>query len=368
MSNNRPIDFLSIYGFKSIKKLENLKLRPLNILIGANGVGKSNFVSYFRMLNEMIEGRLQSWVKKQGGADRIVYLGIKETAEFSSHIRFKPNEYSFTLEVSDDGSFFFNEETIYFQKAGYSRPYYENIYFHFSESGLKNYAQNSKVAQYCYDAISSWRVYHLHDTSETAGVKRSCSLVDNAYLRNNASNLAAFLYLLKEQYTETYQQIVKIVQLAIPFFNDFVLEPDEFSVEEKQIRLFWKQKDSDYKLSPNQLSDGSIRFICLATALLQPNPPSTIIIDEPELGLHPYALTLLASLLRHAANRMQVIVSTQSICLIDEFTLEDLIVVERENGETIFKRLNNEEFNHWLEDYTISELWQKNILGGRPRK
>jgi predicted ATPase len=129
----------------------------------------------------------------------------------------------------------------------------------------------------------------------------------------------------------------------------------------------WKQTDSDYALWPSQLSDGSIRFICLVTALLQPDPPSTIIIDEPELGLHPYAITLLGSLLRSASSRMQVIVSTQSVPLVNEFDLDDLIVVEREKGATVFKRLKVDEFNNWLEDYSVGELWEKNILGGRPR-
>jgi predicted ATPase len=130
----------------------------------------------------------------------------------------------------------------------------------------------------------------------------------------------------------------------------------------------WKQKDSDYPLWPSQLSDGSIRFICLVTVLLQPDPPATIIIDEPELGLHPFAITLLGALLRSASTRMQVIVSTQSVPLLNEFTIEDLIVVERDNGNSIFKRLNEDDFSSWLENYSVGELWEKNILGGRPSK
>ena len=180
--------------------------------------------------------------------------------------------------------------------------------------------------------------------------------------------MAAFLYRLKQEAQSEFQQICKTIQLAIPFFDDFVLKPQTLPSEEQQIRLLWKQKDSDYALWPSQLSDGSIRFMCLVTALLQPNPPSTIIIDEPELGLHPFAITLLGGLLRSASTRMQIIVSTQSVPLLNEFSIDDLIVVEREEDVSVFKRLDEDEFSKWLEDYSVGELWEKNILGGRPRK
>jgi predicted ATPase len=191
---------------------------------------------------------------------------------------------------------------------------------------------------------------------------------DNEYLRPDASNLAAFLFRLSEESPDVYEQIRKTIRLAIPFFDNFDLKPRKLKTEEEQIRLLWKQIDSDYSLWPSQLSDGSIRFICLVTALLQPTPPSTIIIDEPELGLHPYAITLLGALLRSASTRMQVIVSTQSVPLVNEFSINDLIVVERENSGTVFKRHEEEEFKNWLETYSVGELWEKNILGGRPRK
>ena len=97
---------------------------------------------------------------------------------------------------------------------------------------------------------------------------------------------------------------------------------------------------------------------------MQPDPPSTIIIDEPELGLHPYAIHLLGALLRSASKRMQVIVATQSTLLLDEFDVEDLIVVELENGVSVFKRLEEEDFNEWLKDFSVGELWSKNVLGG----
>ncbi len=370
MTTKKPIDKLTIKGFKSIRDLDRFPLRGLNILIGSNGSGKSNFVSYFRMLGELVEGRLQVWTKKQGAAERILTFGLKETTQLESYVEFGRNGYRFVLDATADGGFTFSEESLCFN-GPYHGEQWTSLSSGQSEATLKTYWENApagSVADYCYSSISSWKVFHFHDTSETAGVKRVGALHDNEYLRSDASNLAAFLHRLLEESPDVYKQIRKTVRLAIPFFDDFALKPQKLRGGEKQIRLLWRQKDSDYALWPNQLSDGSIRFICLVTALLQPDPPSTIIIDEPELGLHPYAITLLASLLRSASKRMQVIVSTQSVPLVNEFSIVDLVVVEREEGATVFRRPREKEFKTWLEEYSVGELWEKNLLGGRPVK
>ena len=366
MSARYPIKQLTIRGFKSIKALESFPLHSLNVLIGANGAGKSNFVSFFRMLHEMMGQRLQHWTRKQGSADRIVSFGIKETGCIESFVEFGLNGYRFTLEPTANGGFSFFGEQLFFDGPLYGQKH-EFLGTGHGESRLKELAKNKNtVADYCYSSIASWKIFHFHDTSDTAGVKRRGALHDNEYLRPDASNLAAYLYRLSTESPDVFAQIRKTIQLAIPFFDDFVLKPEELPTGEKLVWLMWTQKGSDYPLWPSQLSDGSIRFICLTVALLQPNPPATIIIDEPELGLHPYAITLLGALLHSASTRMQVIVSTQSVPLVNEFSIDDLIIVEREQGATVFKRHNESKFQAWLEKYSIGELWCKNILGGRP--
>lgn len=370
MGTKKSIDYLTIKGFKSIAGLNQFSLRRLNVLIGANGVGKSNFVSYFRMLGELIEGRLEGWTNKQGTSDRVLRFGIKETPAIASKVEFGRNSYEFKLEPTVDGLFTFEREELVFNGPYYGKKTITLGSGH-KESKLKAAWESSKaesVEDYCYTSITNWKVYHFHDTSETAGMKRLGPLHENQSLLQDASNLAAFLYRVKEEHPETYAQIRKTVQLAIPFFDDFVLQTRKLPSGERQVRLLWKQKQSEYVFWPSQLSDGSIRFICLVTALLQPEPPSTIIIDEPELGLHPYAVTLLGSLLRSASERMQVIVSTQSVSLVNEFSIDDLVVVEREEGASVLKRLEEEDFKAWLEEYSVGELWAKNILGGRPPK
>lgn len=367
MTVKKKIDKLTIQGFKSIRSLENFEMRDINVLIGANGVGKSNFVSYFRMLRELIQGKLQTWVGKQDYANHILTYGVKKTSQLVSTVFFDNNGYHFTLEPTNSGGFIFSEEKVFFD-GDYARKW-ESLGSGHNESRLKivydeavEHGLYYNIPGYVYSAIRNWKVFHFHDTSDSAGIKQPHNLIDNAYLRTDASNLAPYLYRLYRENQPIYQQIRKISQLAIPFFDDFVFNP-----ESSVIKLAWQQRGiDDYPFDVNQLSDGSLRFICLTTALLQPDPPSTIIIDEPELGLHPYALNLLGALVRSASTRMQVILSTQSVPLLNEFELEDLIVVEREDGVSTFKRLDSKDFELWLEDYTIGQLWEKNVLGGRP--
>lgn len=362
MVASHKISHLTIEGFMSIQKLDRLELRDLNVLIGPNGAGKSNLITFFEMLRELVEGRLRFWVARRGGSERILSYGAKETAQMEAFIEFGRNGYRFVLTPSDTGLFTFSSEDLYFS-GDVVDSMRLRIGAGLAESQLKH--EDEPIAKYCYASISDWKVFHFHDTSRTAGVRRKGELQDNAYLRSDASNLAAYLYRLKRRRLDKYEQIIKVVRLAIPFFDDFDLAPEEIRPDEYLIQLTWRQIGSDYPLLPSQLSDGSIRFICLVTALLQPAPPSTIIIDEPEIGLHPYAISLLGALMHQASEEMQVIVATQSVTLVNQFSIDDLIVVEREDGASTFKRLQEKELELWLENHSVGELWEKNVLGGR---
>jgi len=197
-------------------------------------------------------------------------------------------------------------------------------------------------------------------------VRRQKPINDNEVLRPDAQNLAAFLHRIHQTDPGSYNQIRDVVRLAAPFFDDFKLRPVPTNPD--FIQLEWRQKDSDYPFLANQLSDGTLRFLCLATALLQPTRPPTILFDEPELGLHPYALTLLGNLFKQAAVDVskQIIIATQSAPLLNEFDPEDVIIVERHQGESTFRRLKSDDLSEWLGEYALGELWQKNVLGGRP--
>jgi predicted ATPase len=365
---------LTIEGFRSIRKLEEFKFSALNVLIGANGAGKSNFVGFFRLLREMIDRRLQvALATTEGGADGCLYLGPKITEKLVAKLYFGRNGYEFALVPTPDNRLVFSDETtVFYGSFGVDRTSLGSGHF---EAKLQDHKDDPGrsgairgVPGYVFDAVSSWVVYHFHDTSLNAAVRRPRALNDNESLRQNAENLAPFLYRIKQTYPAYYTRIRDVVRLAAPFFDDFKLRPMPTSPD--LIQLEWQQRDSDYPFRVNQLSDGTLRFICMATALLQPSRPPTVLFDEPELGLHPYALTLLGNLFKQAAQShgKQVIISTQSAPLLNEFEPADIVVVERTNGESTFRRLKPEDLSEWLEEYTLGELWQKNILGGRPRE
>ena len=362
MVEKRPIDKLTIKGFKTLQDVE-LELGKLNVLIGPNGAGKSNFVSFFDMLRELVGGRLRRWTVKQAGADRVLSFGSKRTSELSSQLKFGHNRYGFTLVPVGDFFVFADERTGYGDvfEQGFSIGNWHE------ESLLRTQLRptSPRRSDWIYAAISNWKRYHFHDTSENAPMKLTGVLHDNQYLRHDARNLAAYLYMLRRDDEGVYNQIVKILRLALPFLHDFVLQPEQIRPDEYTIQLRWQGEDSDEPFLASQLSDGSLRFICLVTALMQPDPPATIIIDEPEIGLHPYAITLLGSLLHSASERMQIIVATQSVALVNQFSIGDLIVVELRDGASVFTRFKESEFELWLEDYSIGELWEKNVLGGR---
>ena len=367
------IKALTIEGFKSIRKLEDFELRPLNVLIGSNGAGKSNFVSFFRLLRELVEQRLQVALKTtEGGADACLFMGPKVTPFFEAALCLGERTYGFTLWPTVDNQFVFTEERLVLE--GKSQARFGSGH---SEANLKDRGETNENGVFTgppnsvYKAISSWVVYHFHDTSLTAGMRRQMPIQEDDRLHEDAENLAAFLHRIRSTHIASYNRIRDTVRLAAPFFDDFDLRPIPREKGDL-IQLEWRQKDSDHRFSAHQLSDGTLRFICLATALLQPEPPPTSLFDEPELGLHPYALSLLGNLFKQATTPnsgqpvRQIIIATQSALLLDEFEPDDIIVVERHDGQSEFRRLRSADLSEWLKEYSLGELWRKNVFGGRP--
>lgn len=358
--NPNQLSRIVLKGFKSIKECD-LALSELNVLIGPNGAGKSNFIGFFRMIQQMLEGNLQHYVSKNGGPDALLHFGRKTTEQIRAELYFGNNGYQFTLEPTADNRLMFAAEALWWNMSGA-----KSVGTGHFESRAETH--QSGITQYTIPAMKSWRLYHFHDTSESAAVKQRHGINDNVYLRPDARNLAAFLYLLKDEHPTHYQRIIKTVRLVAPFFGDFMLRPQPGNQD--QIELEWTERGSDVPFKAHQLSDGSLRFICLTTVLMQPEglQPETILIDEPELGLHPFAIHLLASMMRAASNVRQLIISTQSTELLNEFSPADVVVADRAQGWTHLHRLDAKALAEWLEEYSLSELWQKNLLGGRPSR
>jgi predicted ATPase len=366
------LDTISIKGFKSISAIEDLKLGAINILIGPNGSGKSNFIGVFSFLHALREGHLQDYVTRAGGANKILHFGSKVTQELDILISFQEgvNQYRITLAPTPGDQLYPIKEVVYFwDKKKYDKPYANGLARQNGEAGISN-PHGKGTARYVRAHLGRWRLYHFHDTSSSSPMKRTADVNDNRYLRPDASNLAPFLYFLRKQHSSTYDLIRATVQQVAPFFDDFVLEPQRLNPA--KIQMEWKHKGSEDYFDASSLSDGTLRFMALATLYLQPQRfrPSVILVDEPELGLHPYAITMLASLIKHASLETQSIVSTQSALLLDYFDPEDVLVVDRVGGagggNTSVSRLNRDKLNSWLQDYSLGQLWEKNMIGGRP--
>jgi len=358
------LDRIEIQGYKSIAECD-VQLRPLNLLVGPNGAGKSNFISALGLLGSIVNGSLRLAVGLAGGASTLLHGGPKRTESLRLHTYFGQNQYEAKLVPAANDELIFESETCYYHGWGHPKPFAKVISTGTRESTLHEVAKaQPSIADYCRRAMRSWRVFHFHDTSAQAGLKQKQPLDDNETLHADASNIAAFLYRLGETHPDSYSRIVDSIRMVAPFFQDFELRPDRLNGN--KIQLEWRQAGSDQYFNAHALSDGTIRFICLSTLLLQPDPPSVVVIDEPELGLHPFAITQLADMFRATSVQHQLIVSTQSVTLLNQVDPEDVIVTEQRDGASTFARPDWAALQAWLGKYALGELWEKNVLGGRP--
>lgn len=370
MSKKR-LQKLSISGYKSIRELNDFEIRPLNVLIGANGAGKSNLISFFRLLNAIFQKRLQVYVAQKGGADKFLYYGRKKTTKLDFRLDFdddKPaeaNSYRVEIIPTADDKLAFEHEILYWPNDHSSS--FLGTLGEFETELLRDIEIRNDEEPDIIETLRSWRIYHFDDTSDTAYMKNYQDLYDIRHLKTDGRNIAPYLYHLQQKHPDYYQRIVKTIQRVTPFFDDFALEPIERVKEE--IRLEWREKGSlDMTFSAHDLSDGTLRFICLTTLLMQPELPSLIVIDEPELGLHPFAKNLLAGLLRSASTKTQIIIATQSAGFVSQFAPEDVVIVSRKDGQSTFERLDSSALEEWMQEYSLGELWEKNVIGGRPQR
>ena len=346
------MDYIKIHNFKSIKDVD-IELRPINILIGANGSGKSNFLSFFEFLNNLYERKLTEYIALNGGEDKFLHHGSKVSDLIIVQLRFndKRDGYSFGLKKGVNGLIFQYESLMV--NLGIV-----NISTFEKESNLKTSADIQ--AHYILDYLKGLKKYHFHDTGKNAPFNKTSHIPNDTYfLYEKGDNLAAFLYDIQQKHPIVYNRIIKVIQSIAPYFSDFYFQPNT----EGYLRLLWQDKYSSTVYGATDLSDGTIRFMALTTLFMQPNLPQTIIIDEPELGLHPFALSKLAGMIKSAASKgSQVIVATQSTDLLSYFEPDDIIAVDQRDGASVFNRLKQEDLDVWLTDYSLGELWKRNII------
>lgn len=355
---------LTVRGFKSIRAMDGLGLRSLNVLVGDNEAGKSNLLEALHFLGAMADGTQYRVVDDSGGPDGLLFGGSRTTEVVEIGAEFVGGRYRVRLVPVGDGLRFAEEERLWNGQreavtadGGGSYPR-ARLFPQVGPKQVAGWQANGEV-------LGRWPRYHFCDTGRLAGVRRAQEVRDNLALKPDGSNLAPYLRFLSMRHEQDYRNIVETVRLVAPAFGD-LLQRREVG---ERMSLEWTPRgDPDTVFGPRQLSDGVLRFLCLATLLNQPTEfqPGLILIDEPELGLHPRELVLLASLLRGAAEDRQVVVSTQSADLVSQFRAEEIIVANRASGPSTFERLNPEDLKVWLDQYSLGEMWKANLIGGPP--
>jgi predicted ATPase len=360
------VESLGLNGFKSVRHAE-LALDNLNVLIGSNGAGKSNLLGYFALLRATLEAKLAEHVGLHGGADTFLYGGAKETKEIRGVLRVRTAAGTGTLyqrlsyQAPDKLTYGPNHTGRPRGRDGADEVIFDDLCAVVKQSGP------GQPQQLIYEALRDRvGIFHFDDTSREAPIRRSVYIEDNQALRGDGGNLAAMLYRYKRTHELAYRRIVAAVRKVAPWFDDFALAPQR--LDRNSVLLNWRAKGKPALFGPHQLSDGTLRAMALITLFLQPQTdlPDLILVDEPELGLHPHAIELVAGLARSASTQCQVVLATQSTTLVDHFDPEEVVIAELHRGSSHFRRLDRAELADWLRSYSVSELWQKNVIGGGP--
>lgn len=363
------LERITLEGFKTIRALIDFEPGPRTVLIGPNGAGKSNFISFFRMMGRALSGpdMLALYVSQQGGSRRLLYDGPARTRQIAAALTIATaagtDDYAFRLFHAAGDALVFAEERYRFSRDGSPAAAWTSLGAGHRDPRLPAAADDNQTARVVRALLQKIVVFQFHDTSDTARIRGKWAADDNRWLKEDAANLAPMLRRMQTQDGRCYRRIVDTIRLVQPQFSDFELEPDY-----GKLMLAWRERDSDEVFSAAQASDGFLRIAALITLLLQPaqSLPDVLILDEPELGLHPAAIHIVGGLMAAAATKIQVIAATQSAALVDCFEPEDIVVVERPDRASTFKRLHAADLQEWLAEYSLSELWEKNVIGGRP--
>lgn len=361
------IKAVRVEGFRSLSNIEQLELPQLAVLIGANGAGKSTLIRFFEMLNWMLKSQnLQEFVLRHGGGDDQFFMGARQTQRIHAELALETatglNEYRFDLThlSAGDTVMVLNEAYRYSDPGKPGKANWTELREVGKEARLPEQAH--ATAKTICNLLRNCATYQFHDTSSNAPIRLRWDISESFRLRSDGGNLAAVLLELQNNDLQRYKLIVKQIQRVLPAFKQFVLEPVAGKVE-----LRWQGLHSDKIFGAHLTSDGSLRLFCLLTLLNLPPSrlPDVMFFDEPELGLHPHAITLVAEMLKRLSAARQIFVATQSPYMVDCFELENIIVAENRDGSTTLRNLPRAQYQEWLDDdYLLSDIWLKSAVGG----
>jgi len=382
------IGLIEIDNFRSIKKSE-IKLERINVLIGSNGSGKSNFLAFFKLVRTILDQDMINYFKRRGGFSNVKYKGSPKTENIEGIVEFdNTNAFFFEIEsgnndigiLKQDGDWWngYHKKTtkisdIYEKEINHHNWHYQGhpnspkpgsiIKDKLTDpnTSSREHVRYSAV----YNQLIQINIFHFHDTSPQSPLRQQSSVNDNRKLKEDGENIASYLYKIQEKEPFNFKLIESTIASVFPNFLRFNLEALELN--KGVIELSWSDsRFPDEYMNASHFSDGTLRFIALSTLLLQKRTPPIIIIDEPELGLHPFAIQKLAAMLRNAAEKgSQIVIATQSVDLLNYFNADEIMTVDYDKEQTIFKRLDPKDLTAWLGDYSLGDLWQKNIIGGQ---
>lgn len=358
---------VTIEGFRSLRSIQKLELPLLTVLIGANGAGKSTLIRFFEMLSWMLKAKnLQEFIVRHGGGEDQFFMGARTTPRIHAELRLETtsgnNDYRFDLaHLSAGDTVMVMNEAYRFSAHGIATPArWTEIGSVGKESGLLD--EKGRTAKTISNLLRQCSTYQFHDTSINATIHHRWDITESFRLRSDGGNLAAVLLDLKNNDSKRYELIERQVQRVLPAFRSFALEP-----EAGKVLLRWTGRQGDKVFGSHLTSDGSLRLFCLLTLLNLPPDrlPDVMFFDEPELGLHPHAITLVAEMFKRLSKIRQIFIATQSPYMVDCFELDNIIVAGANQGETVLRHLPRAEYQQWLDDeYTLSDIWLKQAIGG----
>ena len=375
MKQSTVIDRIRIQGFRSLADVD-VKLPRVALLIGANGSGKSNFIRFFELMRWMASKRLGEFVARQGGADDQLFEGSKRTSTINATVTAvfeqRRTEYEFSLSHAHPDSLVVTNELYRSASPNSGEPLEfpaELFNRTRTEAKVGEFEHSVKVSQRIAmgndfaSLLLNTHIFQFHDTSDSSRLKQRWDAEDCNTLRGDAANLAAILARIENVDSRLFDRIARQIRRILPVF-------DRFQIEETygKVMLRWKLRGADKTVGPHLTSDGTLRFIALVTLLNLPREmlPQVLLIDEPELGLHPVAMEMIAHMIMQVSDECQVILATQSPLFVDYLGLDQTIVLDILSGRTEVHALKEKNYQRWLQRYSPSDLWRNNLLGGRP--
>lgn len=422
-------DHIKIEGFRSFKKVE-LDLPPLSVLIGPNNGGKSNFLDLVSLMAEAGEGRLDEGIASRGGSRSVTFgfnwfSSIAVELRFRTkmdHLRllglgglsseeFLPDA-TFKLELSFEPTLIISVEQVIEEPTREGRSplsivkrdardcIFGRVAFMpvrtkgqkaAQSRGLSKLRRGTKVEVEERKALESrselaifqvkdsrlyptpyrilrelqqWTTYRDINVGPGSPLRLPGLVRPTVRLAADGANLSSVLYSIQQQHPGVWEEIIELLRTAYPDFKSITFPPE--GGDGKVILRWWESPFEKEGVSANFLSDGTLKFLCLMAILKSPDPPPLICIDEPELGLHPDSIKLVGEMMQSAAARTQLIVATHSPQIVAKLDPEQVIVTEKENGETHLRRLERRELEKWLKEFNLSDLWLAGHFGGRP--